>query len=78
MKSFKIFIWKVLKKMEIWNIYFNLLQLKYSKYKLEKEIFFLILLKHNSTQTQQLQHWYSKCNSKKNVYLCTMVEQIKS
>ena len=65
MKSFKIFIWKVLKKMEIWNIYFNLLHLKYSKYKLEKEIFFLILLKHNSTQTQQLQHWYSKCNSKK-------------
>ena len=46
------------------NIWFNLLYLKYSKYKLENEIFFLILPEYNSTHTQQLQHWYNKCNSK--------------
>ena len=49
---------------EILNICFNLLHLKYSKYKLENETFFLTLPKYNSTQVQQLQHWYSKCNSK--------------
>ena len=42
----------------------NLLHLKDSKCKLENEIFFLILPKYNSTRAQQLQHWYSKCNSK--------------
>ena len=40
------------------------MKLNYRKYKLENEIFFLILPKYNSTQIQQLQHWYSKCNSK--------------
>ena len=39
---------------------FNLLHLKYSKHKLENEIFFLILRKYNRTQIQQLQLWYSK------------------
>ena len=46
------------------SICFNLLHLKYSKTKLENEIYFLILLKYNSRQIQQLQHWYSKCTSK--------------
>ena len=46
------------------NICLNLLHLKYSKYKLENEIFFLILPKYKSTQIEQLQRWYSKCNSK--------------
>ena len=39
-------------------------KLKYSKYQMGNEIFFLILPKYNSTQIQQLKHWYSKCNSK--------------
>ena len=59
----------------ILNICFNLLHLKYSKYKLENEIIFLT--KYNSTQIQQLQHWYSKCNSKE-ICLHEMGEQIKS
>ena len=49
---------------EILNICFNLLHLKYGKHKLENETFFLTLSKYNSTQVQQLQDWYSKCNSK--------------
>ena len=36
---------------------------------MENKIFFLILPKYNSTQMQQLQHWYSKWNLKKFVYL---------
>ena len=55
----------------------NLLHLKDSKCKLENEIFFLILPKYNSTRAQQLQHWYSKCNSKEFVYLHEMGEQLK-
>ena len=56
-------IWKA-KLNQILSICFNLLHLKYSKTKLENEIYFLILLKYNSRQIQQLQHWYSKCTSK--------------
>ena len=40
--------------------------MNYSKYKLENEVLFLILLKYNSTQIQQ--YWYSQCNSKE-IYL---------
>ena len=61
-------IWKKRKNeiKQILNVCFNMLHLKYSKYKFDNEIFFLILHKYNSTQIQQLQHWYSKCNSKEN------------
>ena len=31
---------------------------------MDNEIFFLVLPKYNSTQVQQLQFWYSKCNAK--------------
>ena len=63
---------------QILNICFNLLHLKYCKYKLKNEIYFLILPKYNSKQIQQLQHWCSKCSSKEIVYRYEMGKQIKS